>query len=150
MKRFRELIPWFLLAAVLLAPLGYAARSLMATFPNGVWVGVSSGSSKDSPDVTPGKNDIYVKGTSEFDGAARFDAGVTLGDAAADEVTLTGHLDTLRVGTGSTPDVTPGDDDAFIEGTLEVDGASRFDGALDINSNATFAASSVVTMPRGL
>lgn len=36
----------------------------------------------------------------------------------------------LRVGIGSTPDVTPGTDDVFIEGTLEVDGASRFDGTI--------------------
>jgi len=40
----------------------------------------------------------------------------------------------LRIGTGSSPDVTPGDDDAFIEGTLEVDGAARLDGAVDLNS----------------
>ena len=33
----------------------------------------------------------------------------------------------LRLGTGSTPDVTLSEDDAFIEDTLEVDGAARFD-----------------------
>lgn len=42
----------------------------------------------------------------------------------------------IRVGTGSTPDVTPGDDDLFVEGTIEIDGAGRFDGALDINAGA--------------
>lgn len=41
----------------------------------------------------------------------------------------------LRVGTGSTPDVTPGADDVFIEGTLEVDGAVRLDGALTQNGD---------------
>lgn len=39
----------------------------------------------------------------------------------------------VRIGTGSTPDVTPGDDDLFVEGTSEVDGAARFDGAVDCN-----------------
>ena len=43
----------------------------------------------------------------------------------------------LRVGTGSTPDVTPGADDVFIEGTLEVDGATRFDGALTQGGDIT-------------
>jgi hypothetical protein len=38
----------------------------------------------------------------------------------------------LHVGTGSTPGTTPGVDDVFIEGTLEVDGACDFDGAVDI------------------
>jgi hypothetical protein len=38
----------------------------------------------------------------------------------------------LHVGTGSTQGTTPGVDDVFIEGTLEVDGACDFDGAVDI------------------
>ncbi len=36
----------------------------------------------------------------------------------------------LRVGVGSTPAITLGGDDAFIEGTLEVDGAARLDGGV--------------------
>lgn len=42
------------------------------------------------------------------------------------------RIDQLRVEsqwTDTTPTVTPGDDDAFIKGTLEVDGACRFDAA---------------------
>jgi len=48
-----------------------------------------------------------------------------------------GYVNKLRVGTGSTPGITLGDDDVFIEGTLEVDGAAQFDGAV------TFAAAVV-------
>jgi len=44
----------------------------------------------------------------------------------------------LRVGTGATPDVALGAaDNAFIEGTLEVDGAARFDGTITANSTVT-------------
>jgi hypothetical protein len=43
----------------------------------------------------------------------------------------------IRVGHGSTPDVTPGDDDLFVEGTVEIDVATRFDGDIDINSSGT-------------
>lgn len=42
----------------------------------------------------------------------------------------------LRVGTGATPDLSLGDgDNAFIEGTLEVDGALRLDGNTDMNGD---------------
>lgn len=50
----------------------------------------------------------------------------------------------LRVGLGSTPDVTPGSDDLFVEGTMEVDGASRMDGNVDIN--ATLDVSGISTL----
>jgi len=50
----------------------------------------------------------------------------------------------VRIGTGSTPDVTPGDDDLYVEGTVEVDGAARFDGAVTANSSLTLAASQVL------
>lgn len=46
----------------------------------------------------------------------------------------------LRVGTGSTPDVALGRDDVFVEGTLEVDGASRFDGALTAADDFTLSS----------
>lgn len=36
----------------------------------------------------------------------------------------------VRIGTGSTPDVTPGDDDLYVEGTAEIDGAVRIDGSI--------------------
>lgn len=47
----------------------------------------------------------------------------------------------VRIGTGSTPDVTPGDDDLYVEGTVEVDGAARFDGAATFNAGANFGYS---------
>jgi cytoskeletal protein CcmA (bactofilin family) len=43
----------------------------------------------------------------------------------------------IRIGTGSSPDVTPGDDDLYVEGTIEVDGQATFDGAIDADSNMT-------------
>lgn len=43
----------------------------------------------------------------------------------------------LRVGTGATPDMTLNGEDAFIEGTLEVDGTSRFDGDVHLPNIAT-------------
>src|SRR5690606_22119131 len=46
---------------------------------------------------------------------------------------LTGNL---KVGNG-TPDVTLNGEDAYIEGTLEVDGASRFDGAVTATGAVT-------------
>ena len=36
----------------------------------------------------------------------------------------------VRIGTGSTPGVTPGDDDLFVEGTAEVDGSLYPDGGI--------------------
>lgn len=66
-----------------------------------LWVGAPS----DVPDVTCGDNDLYVKGTLEVDGAARFDAAqtfngsVTLGDASADTVTV--NADTVSLTDGS-------------------------------------------------
>ena len=40
----------------------------------------------------------------------------------------------LRLGTGSTPDVTLAEDDAFIEDTLEVDGAAQFDANVTVGN----------------
>jgi len=49
----------------------------------------------------------------------------------------------LAVGNG-TPDVTQDGEDAYVEGTFEVDGASRFDGAIDANGAADFASTVAV------
>jgi hypothetical protein len=81
-----------------------------------------------------------------------------LGDATSDTVTVTGALNitpaatgllnvltgNLKVGNG-TPDVTLNGEDAYVEGTFEVDGAARFDGAVTANAGATIvgAASSI-------
>ena len=46
------------------------------------------------------------------------------------------HLSSLWIGNfANTADVTPGDDDLYVAGTLEIDGAARFDGAF---SGATY------------
>lgn len=47
----------------------------------------------------------------------------------------------LTVGDG-TPTITLNGEDAYIEGTFEVDGASRFDGALTLTADATLNAQS--------
>jgi len=46
-----------------------------------------------------------------------------------------------------TPDVTPGKDDAYIKGTLEVDGSTRLDDDVDINADLDVSGS--VTFPGG-
>jgi len=53
-----------------------------------------------------------------------------------DDASIGGNL---AVGDG-TPDVTLDGEDTYVEGTLEVDGASRFDSALTLNSDATINA----------
>jgi len=49
---------------------------------------------------------------------------------SGEDVALQADNGYVRIGTGSTPDVTPGDDDLFVEGTAEVDGALRADGGV--------------------
>lgn len=79
-------------------------------------------------------------------------------DINATDVTATGYIDAIhiggltgiraafqsdfgyvRIGTGSTPDVTPGDDDLFVEGTAEIDAATRIDGLLTGTAGATIS-----------
>ena len=67
--------------------------------------------------------DIDANSTSDFAGDAVFNEDVSLCVSADDKVTFTaGYFTQFRVGTGSTPDVTMAADNAFIEGSLEVDG----------------------------
>jgi len=48
----------------------------------------------------------------------------------------------LRIGTGSSPTITPGDDDAYIEGTLEADGNTQFDsGTMTLDNGITVTTS---------
>lgn len=46
----------------------------MSRFPGGIWVGAES----DDASVTPGDDDMYIKGTLEVDGATRLDGTVTV------------------------------------------------------------------------
>lgn len=49
------------------------------------------------------------------------------------------HLTSLWIGDASdTADVTPGDNDLFVSGTMEVDGAVRLDGGLTANTTRSF------------
>lgn len=51
----------------------------VAAVPDGItrFTSLIIGSASDTPDVTPGDDDLYVKGTSEFDGAMRVDGAIT-------------------------------------------------------------------------
>jgi len=65
-----------------------AAKPLGITQFTSVWIGDAT----QTADVTPGDNDLYVYGTSEFDGNARFDGNVD----------LNGNLDVSGTFTNST------------------------------------------------
>ncbi len=110
----------------------------------------------DAPTSAPAIGDLQVQGAltisgaQTFTGAATFNGNVTLGDAATDSVTATAYFTRLRAGTGSTPDVTFGNDDAFIEDTLEVDGATRLDGAVrlgDAGADAVTVLGTITATP---
>lgn len=88
---------------------------------------------------------ILQDGTDELATFSKVDAGyLTLTTDATDGLNiLTGSL---KVGNG-TPDVTVNGEDAYVEGTLEVDGSVRLDGALSTNS--TIAAAGDITLATG-
>jgi DUF2075 family protein len=64
----------------------------------------------------------------------------TLGAAGDDLVIATGNL---KVGNG-TPDVALGGEDFYVEGTLEADGAARFDSTIAANGAVTMGANIVM------
>lgn len=85
-----------------------------------------------------------LAGGCTFGGDLTFSEDVSLADAAADKVTFgSGYMTKLRLGTGGTPGITLGDDDAYIEGTLEVDAEFQADGVADFNGNVDFAEDAV-------
>jgi len=61
--------------------------------------------------------------------ATGFIDGIHIGGLTGIRAAIQTDFGYVRIGTGSAPDITPGDDDLFVEGTLEVDGATRFDAA---------------------
>lgn len=97
------------------------------------------------------EDDMEVDGAAVFDGTAKFDSTVDINGAATldSDVTMSSGLQVsagrVWIGNGSTPDVTPGDDDLFVEGTIEVDGAARFDGAITATSSLNVASGLTVT-----
>lgn len=68
--------------------------------------------------------------------------GIFIGDIGETGGTTT-LLGGLRIGTGGTPDISLGDDDCYIEGTLEVDSEARFDGIVDMNSSMDISGAAV-------
>ncbi len=98
--------------------------------------------------------------TSDFAGDAVFNEDVSLCVAADDKATLTlGYFTQFRVGTGSTPGITLGADDVFIEGTLETDGIASFSagavgapaiyGTDDVNTGIWWSAADTLNMSVG-
>lgn len=84
---------------------------------------------------------VLTDETNESATFSKVDAGfLTVTTVAGDGVQVT--TGNLKVGNG-TPGVTQDGEDAYIEGTLEVDGATRFDGSVDIGSTFTLATVAV-------
>lgn len=81
-------------------------------------------------------NGIMVPAIDAYDTSSTGGIEVTVGASGLVNI-LTGNL---KVGNG-TPDVTLNGEDTYIEGTLEVDGAVRFDGVL------TFGGTSYIDVP---
>jgi len=90
-------------------------------------------------------NALIISSTSELNGDITLENDETLSNVTDGIVTATvpanGWLavagGNLKVGNG-TPDTTLNGEDLYVEGTLEVDAASRFDNVMDVNSTASF------------
>ena len=115
-----------------------------------------------TPGQTHNGEDFYVEGISEFAGNVTIDKGATNSPTVTfidgqDETavlvkangadltcTIADTTESLRIVTGNlrvgdgTADVALDGEDAYINGTLEVDGATRIDGAIDANSTSNF------------
>lgn len=93
---------------------------------------------------------LGVTGNQTNTGDLAVNGNTTLGNATTDTTAITGATTittaatdlfnvvdgNLKVGNG-TPDVSLNGEDAYVEGTLEVDGATRLDGALTANAGIT-------------
>jgi cytoskeletal protein CcmA (bactofilin family) len=135
---------------------------ITATVPATGTFDVSTGSFKvgnGEPTVTLNGEDAYIEGTLEVDGAVRLDStaeingNITLANDETIGNSVNGTIDmnpaaggsvniltgNLAVGNG-TPGVTLNGEDAYIEGTFEVDGATQLDGALATNGLVTVGA----------
>lgn len=89
----------------------------------------------DSSNASDTLRGIYINASDIT--ATGFVDGIYIGGLTGVRAALQADFGYIRIGTGSTPDVTPGDDDLYVEGTIEVDGAARFDGAITANSTIT-------------
>lgn len=91
----------------------------------------------DSGNASDTLNGIYIN-ASDVTATGFIDAiHIGGGGTTAMRAALQADFGYVRIGTGSTPDVTPGDDDLFVEGTAEIDGATRIDGLLTTNLGIT-------------
>ena len=79
----------------------------------------------DSGNASDTLRGIYINASDVT--ATGFIDGIHIGGLTGIRAAIQTDFGYVRIGTGSAPDITPGDDDLFVEGTLEVDGATRFD-----------------------
>lgn len=72
---------------IVFALLVVAGIILMGAKPDGMthFTSLFIGAQSDTPDVTPGDNDLYVKGTGEFDGDVRVDGSITVGNEVVEK-----------------------------------------------------------------
>lgn len=114
---------------------GGSALGIVATHVTGgsgqTVSGIKVGLDADSSNASDVLNGLYIDAT---DTTATGKANGVVVNGSGLTAAFQANHGYVRIGTGSTPDVTPGDDDLFVEGTIEGDGAVRFDGALDMNN----------------
>ena len=84
----------------------------------------------DDDDTDTGGSTSIYNGVSVNASDLTGNAVVTAFYVTAADVALQADKGYVRIGTGATPDVTPSDDDLFVEGTVEIDGAIRADGGI--------------------
>ena len=102
-----------------------------------------------TPGVTQDGEDAYIEGTLEVDGAVQFDGNLVVNGTASS--TFAGDVyitKAFKVGNG-TPTVALNPEAVYIEDTLEVDGAVRFDSTLTsagLVSLATASTTGVITV----
>lgn len=109
-----------------------SSGTAVASFDNAGNLTAASVVGSTSNDLNGEKLTIDADADTWIDESADDIIDLALGAAAGYWNVLTGNL---KVGNG-TPDVTMDGEDAYVEGTLEVDGASRFDGAV-VNQSTT-------------
>ena len=82
------------------------------------------------------ENMLTIDGTDGANALQVTDGNVAFTDTLTVTASITITAGNLTIGNG-TPTVVRGGEDAYVEGTFEVDGAVRFDGTLEVNGNIT-------------
>ncbi|MFQ5500618.1 MAG: hypothetical protein ACE5FH_13215 [Candidatus Zixiibacteriota bacterium] len=98
---------------------------------------------------------LTVTGTQTNTGPVTFNGDGTIGDDSADTWDLLGTFDLLtgngayfkkfRIGTGSSPDISFGLDDLYVEGQVENDGLTRHDADVRLGASNTDTVTSYGT-----